>query len=254
MRLAPSTRLLLPLFVAGCAAGSYEVKRPPPRPFDVVVVPGCPCEDDGSLSRCQMERAAWAHVIWERGWARNFIVSGAAVHSPYVEAEAIAEAMAALGVPGERIYLEPEALHTDENMYDSLQIARLLGLRSVAVTGEWSGPSGSCEMMASWGQPCSALPADFDLLKPRLEAAHKLLDPLRARRVASFQALADREAKRATATGRPPRPASWLLYMSLGLLRAQGTPWIPFGVAQPKVETWAQHLGPAARAGHTEPR
>lgn len=221
------------------------MKGPPPRPFDVVVVPGCPCEDDGTLSRCQMARAGWAALIWERGWTRHFIVSGAAVHSPYVEADAIALAMAALGVPAERIYIEPEALHTDENMYDSLQIARLVGFRTVAVTGEYGGPAASCQMMESWGQPCRALPADFEVLRPRLIAAHPRLDPIRLPKVEGLVPLLEREKRRAVEAGRPPRPPSLVLYVALGLLRAQGTPWIPFGVARPVVRTWAQRAAAA---------
>src|SRR6185369_1401839 len=98
---------------------------PPVRPpYDVVIIPGCPSEADGALSLCQLSRALWGALLWERGDTRAFITSGAAVHSPYVEAEALAAALAALGVPAEHIYLEPNALHTDENMYNSLQIAR----------------------------------------------------------------------------------------------------------------------------------
>jgi hypothetical protein len=99
--------LLLMLF--GCGTARLELRTAPDKPFDVVIVPGCPSEDDGSLSRCQMARALWAARLWDLGWARHFITSGAAVHSPYVEAEAIAAAMAAAGVPANKIYLESNA-------------------------------------------------------------------------------------------------------------------------------------------------
>src|SRR6478736_10236582 len=108
----------------GCNTDRLEMRGTPPAPFDAVVVPGCPSELDGSLSRCQMARAVWAARLWERGWARNFITSGSAVYTPFVEAEALAAALVALGVPPDRIWLEPNALHTDENMVYSLQIAR----------------------------------------------------------------------------------------------------------------------------------
>jgi hypothetical protein len=116
--------LALALAVAGCGVARLEQRDPPARPFDAVIVPGCPSEDDGSLSRCQMARALWAARLWDLGWARNFITSGAAVHSPYVEADALAAALAALGVPADHIYVEPNALHTDEIVYYSLRIAR----------------------------------------------------------------------------------------------------------------------------------
>ena len=231
---------------SGCASARHDVKGAPSQPFDALVVPGCPCNDDGSLTRCQMARAGWAAMVWQRGWARHVIVSGAAVHSPYVEAEAIAEAMTLLGVPADKIYLEPDALHTDENMYNSLQIARLLGLRTVAATGEWGGPRGSCEMMESWGQPCRALPADFKALVPKLDAARPRLDRIRARRVDDFVSLAERERLRAARTGRPRRPPSWLLYLSLAQRRSEGKPWIPFAAEHPVARTWAQHLAQRA--------
>ena len=232
---------------SGCATAKYNLNGAPAQPFDALVVPGCPCNDDGALTRCQMARAGWAAMVWERGWARHVIVSGAAVHSPYVEAEAIAEAMTLLGVPPDKIYLEPDALHTDENMYNSLQIARLLGLRTVAVTGEWGGPRGSCQMMESWGQPCRALPADFTALVPKLNAARPGLDRIRARRADDYVSLAERERLRAARTGRPRRPPSWLLYLSLAQRRGEGKPWIPFAAEHPVARTWAQHL--ALRAG-----
>src|SRR3954467_14171611 len=93
----------------GCAAqwGAVLDRR---APFDVVIVPGCPSLDDGAMSPCQMSRAVWASILWKRGVASSFITSGSAVHSPYVEAEALAAGMVALGVPPERIWLEPNAL------------------------------------------------------------------------------------------------------------------------------------------------
>src|SRR5438128_443276 len=112
--------------LAGCAP-TYLIGRDPAERFDVIVVPGCPTEGEGRLGRCLIGRAAWAATLWERGQAARFITSGGAVHSPYVEAEALAEAMTALGVPAERIWLERQALHTDENMYFSLLLARALG-------------------------------------------------------------------------------------------------------------------------------
>ena len=98
-----------------------------------------------------MSRAAWAAILWQRGLAGAFITSGAAVHSRFVEADAIAAGMVALGVPAERIWLERDALHTDENMYFSLRIARALGFRTVAVASQKGHAAWSCRMLEDWG-------------------------------------------------------------------------------------------------------
>ena len=149
--------LLLPFaLMAGCAA-HYEVRATTATRYDAVIIPGCPSEDDGSLSRCQMSRAAWAAVLWQRGEAGAFITSGAAVHSRYVEADAIAAGMAALGVPADRIWLERNALHTDENMYFSLRIARAPGFHTIAVASQKGHAAWSCRMLADWGlRACGA--------------------------------------------------------------------------------------------------
>ena len=88
--------------LAGCVE-QYEFKRRRATRFDAVIVPGCPSEEDGVALAVPDEPRRWAAILWERGLARYFITSGAAVHSRYVEAEAIAAGMAALGVPADRI-------------------------------------------------------------------------------------------------------------------------------------------------------
>ena len=51
------------------AVGTAEGLGEGTRYDDAVIVPGCPSEDDGSLSACQMSRAAWAAILWQRGVA-----------------------------------------------------------------------------------------------------------------------------------------------------------------------------------------
>ncbi len=232
---------LLALVLCGCGTEHIILRGAPERPFDVIVVPGCPSNDDGTLTRCQLGRALWAAIIWERGWTRYVIVSGAAVHTPYVEAEALAAALAALGVPGSRILLEPNALHTDENMYDSLQIAHVLGLRRMAVASNRDHAMWGCRMMMDWRQSCSALPLDESALPERHRRAGTALDGLRTPRVADFVPLIERERRITAITGRH-RPPSFLLYPHFGYLRSNGEMWIPYAPVRPRVETWADHL------------
>jgi hypothetical protein len=220
----------------GCAS-RFDLRPDEPARFDAVIVPGCPSEDDGALSRCQMSRAVWASLLWQRGMAGAFIVSGAAVHSPYVEAEALAQAMAALGVPGDRIWLERDALHTDENMYFSLRIARALGLRRLAVASQHGHAAWGCQMLADWGQWCRALPVDLAAVVAA--GALPRLSPLRTPAEPRWQPLAVRERARAAQSGWR-RPPSFILYPYIGYLKLNGQRWIPIvpaAVSPPT--TWA---------------
>jgi len=219
----------------GCAA-RWEARPAPPARWDAVIVPGCPSEADGTLSLCQMSRAAWASILWQRGVAGAFIASGAAVHSRYVEAEALAQAMAALGVPAERIWIEPNALHTDENMYYSLQIARALGFHSLAVASQRGHAAWGCHMLDDWGQPCRALSVDLEAVAAM--GARARLATLRARPASHWRPLSAREQALAERSGRR-RPPSFLLYPYIGYLRLNGERWIPYAPARPPLLTWA---------------
>lgn len=202
-----------------------------------MIVPGCPSEADGTLSLCQMSRAVWASILWRRGVAAAFIVSGSAVHSRFVEAEALAAGMAALGVPAERIWLEPNALHTDENMYYSLQLARALGFHSLAVASQKGHAAWGCQMLVDWGQPCRAL--SVDLAAVQAAGARPRLELVRTAPALDYVPIEERERLLAKARGRR-RPPSYLLYPYIGYLRLNGERWVPSPPARPQAPTsWA---------------
>jgi hypothetical protein len=225
------------LLTGGCAA-RFDLKPSEPARFDAVIVPGCPSEDDGALSRCQLSRAVWATLLWRRGVTGAFIVSGAAVHTRYVEAEALAQAMAALGVPGERIWIEPNALHTDENMFYSLQIARALGLPRLAVASQHGHAAFGCQMLADWGQSCRALGVDLPAVIAAAAGDLPRLSSLRTRAQEPWLPLPARERARAQWTGRR-RPPSFLLYPYIGFLKLNGERWVPIAPARPPLQTWS---------------
>jgi hypothetical protein len=177
-----------------------------------------------------MARAVWAARLWERGWAKSFITSGAAVHSPFVEAVALAQAMVALGVPPERIWLEPNALHTDENIYYSLGIVRALGLETVAVAAE--GAAWDCLMAHDWGHACTAVTLDLDEIRRTHPEPPAPLLKVRTRKVAPWTPIAEREHQLAQLTGRH-RPPSFALYLGLALMRSNGEPWKPAWAPSP---------------------
>jgi hypothetical protein len=232
--------LIFCLLLSACGTAAFELRDAPPHPFDAVIVPGCPANADGSLTLCQMARALWAARLWRLGWAQRFITSGAAVYSPYIEAESLAAALAALGVPADRIYLEPNALHTDENMYYSLQIARALGLHDIAVASD--GAAWDCRMLLDWGQKCRSFTLDRAIVRQEHARVPGVLERVRAERQSDWIPRPERERQIAERTGRH-RPPSYWLYLELGMMRTNGERWMPPGTPpNPKLTTWAQRL------------
>ena len=53
-------------------AGRLEVKTPVAKPFDAVIVPGCPTQADGGLTLSLQRRAVWAALLWDRRQAEHF--------------------------------------------------------------------------------------------------------------------------------------------------------------------------------------
>lgn len=100
---------------------------------DVIVVLGCPTAPDGSAAPCQVARADLAIRAMRSGLGEDFITTGGAVQNAFIEAETLRDLLAARGVPGERIIVEPKAEHTDENLYWSTRIMLEHGWRSAIV-------------------------------------------------------------------------------------------------------------------------
>lgn len=230
--------LLLAHASIGCGTSKYAVKSPPAEPFDAVILPGCPTEDDGSPSRCQIGHAGHAALLWRAGWARFFIVSGSDVHSPYVEAESTAQAMTVLGVPPDRIILEVDALHSDENIYYSVLLAERERLDRLAVASIGSVAGLLCKMMEKWGHECSAIAMDTGALEAFLPPYEAELHALRARKSEPWEALGEREARIAKVNGYG-RPPSFFLYLLYGWL---GRAHRPIAPAHPEVVTWGDRL------------
>ncbi|HRE88895.1 MAG TPA: YdcF family protein [Myxococcota bacterium] len=106
---------------------------------DVILVLGCPSKDDGSPSSCQERRAELADFLYEAGLAEHLIVSGAAVHTPHVEADALAALLIGRGIPEAAILKEPLARHTDENLYYGTRLMESRGWTSAIVVSDEPG-------------------------------------------------------------------------------------------------------------------
>ncbi|MBI5508071.1 MAG: YdcF family protein [Deltaproteobacteria bacterium] len=217
--------------VVGCATNELGRARSRARPADVIIVPGCPTEADGSLSGCLRRRIVWAELLFHEGLAKEIITSGAATYNRYFEAEALAAGLVALGVPPERIWLEPDARHTDENVFYALLLALRLGATSIAVASDGGQAAGGCSFLSGWGQPCLQAGMDTALVSGRLDdpQVRARLDAVKVPplpeavwlRVDAFEA----ERRR---RGGPDRPGSIALYWFRAPFgRLFGDPWYP---------------------------
>lgn len=102
------------------------------QPYDVIIVPGIPF-DGKNWNSIMKSRVLWSQYLIEAGIAKNVIYSGSAVYTPYVEAKIMALYGEALGIPRENIFVETEAQHSTENVYNSYQMAKKLGFTKIAV-------------------------------------------------------------------------------------------------------------------------
>jgi uncharacterized SAM-binding protein YcdF (DUF218 family) len=108
------------------------VKAPP---YDIVVVPGVPFEND-LWSRTMKGRVYWAKYLYDKGITKNIMFSGAAVYSPYYEGKIMALYAAATGIPKENIFTETKAEHSTENIYYSYKKAKKLGFARIGLASD----------------------------------------------------------------------------------------------------------------------
>ena len=129
--------------------------------------------------------------------------------------------MVALGIPAEAIFLETQALHTDENIGYSLHLAQGLGFNRFAVASDRGQALGGCVMLRRWGHPCEVMSVDIQRVHDR--RIQPLPDVvIEAVPSAAWIPLEERERRRAAAEGRRRRPRSLPYYLSHGFLGVFG--------------------------------
>jgi uncharacterized SAM-binding protein YcdF (DUF218 family) len=106
------------------------------RRYDAIIILGSPSDEDGRPSEPNLFRVDQAIRANCMGLGDRFIVTGAAAHNSHVEAEVLRDALLARNVPADRIYLEPQALHTDENIYYSTLIMQAHNWRDALVASD----------------------------------------------------------------------------------------------------------------------
>lgn len=101
--------------------------------FDTLIVLGCPARGDGTASFEQRERVMEAVREFRAERAQHMILSGAAAHNRFVEADVMAQVALDAGVPASAIVKEPRADNTIQNIFYSHALMEQHGWRSAEV-------------------------------------------------------------------------------------------------------------------------
>ncbi|MBI1288033.1 MAG: YdcF family protein [Flavobacteriales bacterium] len=128
--------LFLMLLLLFSSAGLTQAKNVEKK-YDAIIVPGFPFEPDGKMNAVYRMRLAWAYELYQQGRTGHIILSGGAVHTPYVESEIFALYLMKMGIPAEALILERQAEHSLENVFYSMEIAEKYGFEHVAVATDW---------------------------------------------------------------------------------------------------------------------
>ena len=142
MRLGALSKILIVSGVVACGAvmsyawrvsASIPLSNTAQQKFDVILVLGTPCNEDGSPAVEQRARVMEGVREWRRGVAPVLVLSGGAAHTPQVEADCMAQIALAQGVPKQAILLERQAHNTVENVYFTGLIMKGHGWNSAEV-------------------------------------------------------------------------------------------------------------------------
>jgi uncharacterized SAM-binding protein YcdF (DUF218 family) len=106
--------------------------------FDAILVLGTPADSDGNPTPELLDRITEGVREYERGVAPRIVVTGAAAHNRFVEADVMARVAEAQGVPISVLFEEPRALDTIQNACYSAHILESHGWHSVEVVSSAS--------------------------------------------------------------------------------------------------------------------
>lgn len=101
--------------------------------FDAIVVLGYPADSDGNPTPRELASVTEAVREYERGVAPRLIFTGAAVHNRFVEAQVMARAAEAQGIPASDVLLETQARNTIQNACYAERIMKAHGWGSAEV-------------------------------------------------------------------------------------------------------------------------
>jgi uncharacterized SAM-binding protein YcdF (DUF218 family) len=101
--------------------------------FDAILVLGSPSDPDGNPTPIELSRVTEGVREYERGIAPRLIFSGGPAHNRFVEAEVMAGAAAARGIPPSAIFVETRAEDTIQNVCYSERVMKSHGWHSAEV-------------------------------------------------------------------------------------------------------------------------
>ena len=101
--------------------------------FDTIIVLGVPANRDGSESVDEKTRVDEGVREYRAGRAGHIIMSGGAAWTPVAEAQVMARAALAAGVPAEDIVIEDRSMNTIQNIFFSHAIMERRDWRSAEV-------------------------------------------------------------------------------------------------------------------------
>jgi uncharacterized SAM-binding protein YcdF (DUF218 family) len=122
--LAGASAVLILLLWAIVARAIVPQSNAARQSFDAIVVLGTPADSDGNPTPALLDRITEGVREYQRGVAPHLIVTGAAAHNQFVEADVMARVAEAQGVPASVIFKESRALDTIQNACYSTRILR----------------------------------------------------------------------------------------------------------------------------------
>ena len=129
--------IVLTAFFSSCVVlnpKKHYVKARQKAPYDAIIVPGFPYNElDSTWHDVIKIRLLWSTFLIQNGMTTHVIYSGAAVHSPYVEATYMSLYGKAMGVDEKIMLLDTVANHSSENVFYSFLLARENGLTKIAL-------------------------------------------------------------------------------------------------------------------------
>lgn len=151
-------------------------------PYDVIIVPGYPHDDEAGWNQIVKMRVLWAKQLFDDGQTKNIMFSGGAVYSPYVESKVMKKYAVALGIPEENIFTEENARHSTENLYYSNTRAKELGFTKIALASDPFQTNNLKIFKKRWGIDVGLLPVVFrtlenmDMITPEIDASDALTE------------------------------------------------------------------------------
>ncbi|MFO7939985.1 MAG: YdcF family protein [Bacteroidales bacterium] len=182
---------LLSLHVCGSRPVKQFAKAQRNAPYEVIIVPGVPYDDD-DYTELLAKRIKWAVHLYKSGVTRHIIFSGSAVYTPYVESIIMKQYALAYEVPDSVIFTEKRAEHSVENVYYSYVLAREMGFTKIALATDRFQ-----SRMMEWASSNMKVKIDFiPIVEDRLEQVNYgqvQIDPTKAY-IPDFVSIEDRES------------------------------------------------------------